>query len=92
MLKIYYETDAIDSALSLIDSNRHLLGKDKQLTESQKKTYKSFINSLNELIIIKCKPDKAKLSRFKEKLSVSPYFSNKEWLSEKSQQMGKIIN
>jgi len=89
MLKIYYETDAIDSALSLIDSNRHLLAKDTQLTERQKKTYRDFIRYLNELIIIKCKPDRVKLLNFREKLTASPYFTHKEWIMEKVEELGK---
>jgi len=84
MLKIYYETNAYESALSLTDSIQHILKKDKQLTERQGKNYRRFLLYYKNLIKLKTHPDITCLSVYEKKLSSADHFRHKEWLLNKA--------
>jgi len=92
MLKIYYETNEVDSALFLTDSIQHILLKDKQLTERQGKNYKRFLRFYKELIKLKCNPEISKLSSYEKTLSSADYFRHKEWLLDKTKELKAEIN
>ena len=89
MLKIYYETGSYENAYSLIDSSRHFLRNDKQLPDSRKKSFLTFLSFGSQLINIKLNPDEKKSVTLKKSIHRSRFFSGRDWLMEKIEELRK---
>lgn len=84
LLKIYYELDYFEQALSTIDSYKHYLSSNKTMAKSFNDYYKRFIKIYNELL-------KAKINKTEfEKRSVfnsNDAYPEKDWLMEKANEL-----
>ncbi len=83
MIQIFYEKSQMDSVLSLIDSSRHFLKRDKHLSENTKINSLNFIRFTEMLIRLPNKPAENEYRYFRSKLSETTVVLNKEWLMEK---------
>ncbi len=79
----FFELGYHNELISLIDSFKHFIQREKLIGETIKKRNLPFIKYLSELnlLIIKNKPDDIQM--MKKKLENSEYFVLKEWLISK---------
>jgi hypothetical protein len=85
MLKIYYELNYFESALSLIDSFRHTVNNDKYMTGSRKERYLNFMSLTGSLIKINGdRSDKAAIEKLRAKLEDPACLAtSKSWVAKK---------
>jgi len=81
--KIYYETGSFENALSIIDSSRHFLLKEKQIPAPRKISASYFLKFSSHLINLRLNPDESKINRLKHEIIKTGFFANKDWLLEK---------
>jgi len=81
MLMTYFEMRAFESALSHIDTYKHFLSNDKALSPAEKKRHRNFIDIVQKLVEYIHEPDEFILMKI-ENIRKGE-FSNKEWISEK---------
>jgi hypothetical protein len=84
MIQIYYELDHIEQAFSLVDSYKHFLSSNKEISESLKKIYTKFLKYYFELLKIKSGQSKETPSFIKSKIEKEKNLVNKKWLMQKS--------
>jgi hypothetical protein len=89
IIKIYYETGSIENALSIIDSSRHFLLKEKQIPDGRKISASNFLRFSSQLINLKMKPNELKLNQLKCEIEKTGFFANKDWLFEKIDELSK---
>jgi len=89
LVMVYYELNFTDELISLIDSFRHFLHRDKDTGESLKKRDTVFIKFVSELVRIRLSEEKGAALELKKKIEKSPYFSIKEWLLQKTDELVK---
>lgn len=89
LLQVYYELDSFEPAISLLDSYKHFLKRDKTITEFYKKINSDFIKFYGKLIKVKMGEKKVSAGELKIKLSESSDFSNKEWIMRKTNELIK---
>lgn len=82
MLMIYYELDSFDSAISLLDTYRHFIARDKLLPEADKQNRIKFAKYFNEILDLKTGMNKYAGSVRMNVLSTDNLVE-KEWLLEK---------
>ena len=87
-LKSLYELNALENAISYIDSYKHFLRKSKLMKEEMRNSYLLFVNSVSELIRLRNKFDEYAFTRFKTRMSSSK-FSNVHWILEKLNEFKK---
>lgn len=87
-LKSLYELNALENAISYIDSYKHFLRKSKLMKEEMRKSYSLFINSVSELIRLRNRFDEYAFIKFKTRMS-SSNFSNVHWILEKLNEIEK---
>jgi tetratricopeptide (TPR) repeat protein len=87
ILKIYYETSSFENALSIIDSSRHFLSKEKQIKEERKKMLSHFLKFTTKLINLRMYPNETNLNQLKQKIMNTDFFANKDWLLEKIEEL-----
>jgi len=83
MLRIYYELNETEPLISLIDTYKHVLSKDRQIPEFKKSEYKSFIKFLGYLIKMKMKDDYSRVTELKRELVKVHSVSCTGWFWEK---------
>lgn len=81
-LKSLYELNALENAISYIDTYKHFLRNSKLMKEEMRSNYLSFVNSVNELIKLRNRFDEYAFAKFKSRMS-SARFSNVQWILEK---------
>lgn len=86
-LRIYYETNSYESALSVIDASKHFLSNDKSIPEDYRKRYAEYIKNVGILFRLKEKKDKSDAKVFYNKLQKGKYFASKEWILEKVKEL-----
>jgi hypothetical protein len=86
-IKIFYELGYYENILSIIDSYKHLLSKNRLINKDVKKRRVDFLNRLNNLLKIKLDSDIKIAGEFKNSLKVSPPFPNKDWITEKAEEL-----
>ncbi|MEO8664032.1 MAG: hypothetical protein ABI462_00935 [Ignavibacteria bacterium] len=89
-MKIFYKLGYYDSAVSLIDTMRHLFRKDKITPARINESYKLFLRFMLELIKIKSQTyqnTKERLENLIVKLNTSKGFRNKDWLEDESRKL-----
>lgn len=87
MLKIYYELGLSEQAIFLIDTYRHYLKRDETITDYNRVITSDFLKFYSELIRLDDK-NKDLISEFRDSISKSGYFTNKEWVLEKVNALG----
>jgi len=83
MLKIYYELDYTDSALSLIDSYRHFLSKNKSLSDHSRERHNNYLKFTGELLKIRSGSINGSLDQLADSLKNTVNVVHKDWLAEK---------
>jgi tetratricopeptide (TPR) repeat protein len=83
MIKIYYESGLFEETIYLIDSSKHFLSRELQLTKSTKTSYLKFINFTSSLLKAKMNAIPDKVIHLRNKIHKEKYFKNKPWLIEK---------
>lgn len=81
-LSSLYELGKYENALSLIDSYKHFINKDRHYTSKMKQGYLLFLTFINDLIRLKLGLSRKSLSDVKEKLTNSLPM-RKDWLIKK---------
>ncbi len=84
-LVIYYELNYTDELLSLIDSYRHFLNRDKDIAEKTKELSLEFIRIVSKLIRYSHDEDVESAVLLKNEVLKYPYFNFKEWFLSKLQ-------
>jgi len=79
----YYELNAIEQVLSLIDSYEHFILKNKSVSLQSKLFYGKFIKYTRLLIKIKLKSKNFNFSKLKKEVINDLEIANKSWLLEK---------
>ncbi len=83
-LKIYYELDSFEPALSLIDTFTHFLSNNKTLSGTNKDGFLNFLKFLKHLIKMKSGDMKNDSFNFKREIGNTERLMNKNWLLEKA--------
>jgi len=87
IIKIYYETGSFENALSIIDSSRHILLKDKQIPEARKLSASNFLKFAAQAVNLKLNPDESRAKQVKNEIEKTGFFANKDWLLEKIKEL-----
>jgi len=82
-LVIYYELNYTDELLSLIDSYRHFLNRDKDNTQKNKEQSSEFIRIVSKLLKLKIDNDTESAEMLKKEIVNNAYFNFKEWFITK---------
>lgn len=102
MLKIYYETSSFDSALSLIDSTKHFLSREKNIFENIMSRNIIFVNCVDKLIKLKLSNQDyknnvhyvrnlGKYHQLEKEIKNSNLVYEKNWLLEKIKELEKKV-
>ncbi len=83
MLRVYYELNEMEPLISLMDTYKHVLSKDRQIPEFKKSEYKSFIRFLGYLMRMRMKDDYSRATEFKRELVKVHSVSCTGWFWEK---------
>lgn len=89
MLLIYYELNLQDQANSLIDSYKHFLAKNKNLSELFRKNNLDFLNCYIKLLKHKNGQDTLDLKKLKKSVSESRKFIHKGWILKKIDELAQ---
>ncbi len=88
-LKIYYEMNSFESALSLIDTFTHFLTNSKSTSESYKEGFFNFLKYVRQFIRIKTGSDKIYIGQIKKEILATAKLINKNWILEKAEELIK---
>jgi hypothetical protein len=89
-LKIYYETNDINSGEYLLDSYNHYISLNKMVSERFRKSNKKFIKVYSSLLKIKCgEGGKSELKSLNDYIYKEKYFKEQTWLMEKINDLQK---
>ncbi|MBV6477788.1 MAG: hypothetical protein HGGPFJEG_00532 [Ignavibacteria bacterium] len=83
-LKINYELEYFESAISIIDTYKHFLKNNQLISESRKELHKNFISYSQKLIKLRTDATKSGIIFFREKLLNASNVFDKNWLLEKN--------
>lgn len=86
-LKLAFELEHYESAISIIDTYKHFLKNNTLISESRKIMHNNFLNFTNKLIQYKFGSTKVYLPLIKDQLEKSKDVFDKGWLIEKSKLM-----
>ncbi|NOS83664.1 MAG: hypothetical protein HOP31_00860 [Ignavibacteria bacterium] len=79
-LVIYFEMNYTDELISLIDSYKHFLNRDKEIAEKTKELCSEFIKIVTKLVKIKLDGNIESAELLKNEISKKNYFNFKEWV------------
>jgi len=82
-LQIYFELSHFEPALSIIDSYRHFLSREKSISELYRVYNVNFVKYFNELLNLKIGIKEISADELLFKVNKSPEFANKDWVVEK---------
>jgi len=87
--KIYYELDYFNEAYSLIDTHKHFIANNKNVSDYYKEMHKNFLNYY--LIITRSKEGKQKdnLRSLKKEITATNNIVSKHWLLDKIKTLEK---
>jgi hypothetical protein len=88
-LQIYYELNYFESALSIIDSYKHFLAREKSISDLYKDYNSNFVAYFNELLKIKMGIGSLKADELFYEVKKSKEFANKNWILSKLTEMMK---
>ncbi|MDZ4710801.1 MAG: hypothetical protein SGI89_00585 [bacterium] len=90
-LKISYELEEFETALSLIDAYKHFLKNNLLLSESRKILHTNFVNYTNKLIQLRTGSRKINLSFIEHKIQQSKNVFDKVWIQEKITEFNSVV-
>jgi hypothetical protein len=82
-LKIYYELNYFDSAISLIDSYNHYLSRNKQIPPHLYERYYNFITYLSRIIKYNLNEDNESLGLLRKEITANTKTEYKTWLLDR---------
>ena len=83
MLKIYYELNLEDPALSLIDTFKHYASDSKEIADETRSSIKNFVRCYGKLLKLKINPDAYETESLINEIKKEKYLFHREWLIEK---------
>ncbi len=86
MLKAHYELGHIEQTLSLIDSSKHFLKKNKSVTDERGIPFLNFLNFIAEMVKYRIDAKGADPARLREGITNEKVLLNKKWLLEKAEE------
>ena len=87
LIIIYYELNFIEELISLIDTNKHFLQRDRSVSDSYRQVSLLLMNFVSELIKIKSSNKKISTHGLRKEIEKSDYFIFKEWLLKKAEEL-----
>ena len=85
-LKIYYELNSFEPALSLIDSFSHFLINNKS-AESYRESFLAFLKFVREMVRLKSGSDKKEAAEIKKEILNTKTVLSRNWLLEKAEEL-----
>ena len=82
-IKAYFEKGEFEYLLSLIDSYKHFIYKNRLLNDAVKKRYMLYLKSAGDLIRLRQSPQKERAEMLLKELNSTPGFANRDWILEK---------
>lgn len=89
MIRLYYELNHLEQAYSLVDSYKHFLSSNKEISRSLNIIFSKFLKYYFELLKIKSGQSKEMPSFIISKIEKEKNLVNKKWLLEKSHELLK---
>lgn len=89
LIVIYYELNYKEELISLIDTYKHFLSRDKNITKQLKQQSGQFLKFVTELIKIFHSGNSEYAFLLLKRLEKTPYFISKEWLIKKAEELCK---
>jgi len=86
-LRLYYELNYFDQALSLLDTYKHFLKSNKNVSEEQRLQNKLFVDYYKIILDSKMSGSKSESAKFKKNISNEKSLIYKEWLLEKIEEL-----
>ncbi len=86
LLRIYYELNAIDPLLSLLDSFQVYLRRNKLISENQKTIYQNLVHFVKEATRIR-QGDKEAAKKLKEKIEKTRQVAYLQWMMKKADEL-----
>lgn len=83
----YYETEAFESALSLLDSFKHFLSENKKLPGYLAEAISLAVKYCSKLLTAKMNNKKLDYAVYKEAKELKVIYSNREWILEKMEEI-----
>jgi hypothetical protein len=83
----YYETNAFESAASLLDSFKHFLTENKKLPEYLIEGIKATVKYSTKILNAKMNNKKLDYAVYKEAKEIKIVYSNREWIIEKMEEL-----
>jgi hypothetical protein len=90
MLRTYYELNQVESVLSLIDTSKHFLYKNRSVSDERKVPFGNFLKFLSELVKIKDEKNSRKIENVKNEILNEKILFKKKWLIEKIQELNNV--
>lgn len=87
LIVIYYELNFTEELISLIDTNKHFLQRDKSVSENSRQLSLKLMNFVSELLKIRTRSRKISSHGLKKEIEGSDYFIFKEWLLKKTDEL-----
>lgn len=87
LVVIYYELSYTEELISLIDTYKHFLHRDKNMSNQSRQTSTLFLNFVSELHKIKLSRKSGYPLKIKREIEAGPYSNLKEWLLEKANEL-----
>jgi len=86
LIMIYYELNYSEELISMIDTYRHYLNRDKALSDSIRRSGILFVNSVSELVKLKQKEKSGSVLKLKREISELQSSGLKEWIIKKAEE------
>jgi hypothetical protein len=85
----YYELNYTEELISLIDTYKHYLHRDKNITEQARQSNTVFIKFVSALVKVKLNEKNESVVQLRKEIESSPYFNLKDWVLEKIEELRK---
>jgi hypothetical protein len=89
LIRIYYELGYTEEVIQAIDSYRHFLHREKNITPKYLEMNTHFLNFVSELNKLRINKDADDVRLLRKKVEKTPYFNLKEWILDKA---GELMN
>ena len=90
-MKTYYELGYFETALSIIDTTKHLLTSEINISDGVKKLHYTFIKYYTELLNIRLNYDDYRLHKLIKELQDDESVLSGEWLIEKAAEVERSM-
>ncbi|NOS84668.1 MAG: hypothetical protein HOP31_05965 [Ignavibacteria bacterium] len=92
LIRIYFELGYTEELIQAIDSYRHYLHREKNITPQKLEMTTNFLNFVSELIKLGINITPENIFLIQKKVEKVPYFNLKEWVLEKTDELLKRRN